>query len=848
VFNRTAYENSRPDGIGVLEILDGEERRQFVPLKRTELKGEIVGPLGSFHLTQVYGYSKEQMDKVLEAVYRFPLPGDAAVTGVTVRFGEVEIRAELKERGEAEKEYEEAKQEGRQAALATRESPDVFTLQVAGIQRDEDVAVETSYVQLAKPEGDAWSLRVPLTTAPRYVRSDELTSRPAHGQPLLLLRDPGHRFVLDVTVRGADSVESDSHELDVSDEGDELRVRLRDGEVIPDRDCVLSWRPHQEEDRPALQVMLHDDAASGLVYFLALVAPPVSQQPGQGVPREVILLVDHSGSMSGPKWEAADWAVEQFLLDLTEVDDFGLCLFHTDTEWFSKGPRRADAEAVEAAVRFLLEHKDSGGTNLGVALEQALHLKRSQDERARHAVVVTDAQVSDAARILRLADEETEREHRRRISVLCIDAAPNSFLASELAERGGGVSRFLTSAPDEMDITTALDEVLKDWAQPVLADLRLGVDRSGAESAGRQVLKGDEGGWSFIDLGDLPRGRAVWVAGRVPRNEASELSFQVSKAGGEEVASWQLDLSREGSEHPALKALFGARRILGLEYLINSGYGMDEVREQLARLGYDPAEVLGAELAKPRKVYAENVREDAVAALRELLVQEALDYGLASAETAFVAVRTEKGKPIEGTVLVANALPAGWSDAFLYQSVTMHSPGAIGLASGAPSGAQQIAGRLFRRQVAKSTFDAAKRPSLASADAGIVPPGDVLRPVTVFSGAPKFEKGEAVLFDSSGDEDADRLPESATIHKLLVTFPEGTPNHRSLDRELSLLIFVGDLSSPRARVRLADVVRRRGERPLNLSKGPGQVVRIVLLDPAGAWAAGAPRIDVTLGW
>jgi len=191
----------------VLEILDGEERRQFVPLKRTELKGEIVGPLGSFHLTQVYGYSKEQMDKVLEAVYRFPLPGDAAVTGVTVRFGEVEIRAELKERGEAEKEYEEAKQEGRQAALATRESPDVFTLQVAGIQRDEDVAVETSYVQLAKPEGDAWSLRVPLTTAPRYVRSDELTSRPAHGQPLLLLRDPGHRFVLDVTVRGADSGE-----------------------------------------------------------------------------------------------------------------------------------------------------------------------------------------------------------------------------------------------------------------------------------------------------------------------------------------------------------------------------------------------------------------------------------------------------------------------------------------------------------------------------------------------------------------------------------------------------------------------------------------------------------------
>ena len=180
MFNRAAYENSRPGGIGVLEVANGEEPsedqpRLFVPLKRTELRGEIVGPLAALHLTQVYGYSREQMDKVLEAVYRFPLPGDAAVTGVTVTFGDVEIKAELKEREEAEEDYEKAKAEGRQAALATRQSPDVFTLQVAGIRPDEDVQVETSYVQLARAEGDGWSLRVPLTTAPRYVRSDEVT-------------------------------------------------------------------------------------------------------------------------------------------------------------------------------------------------------------------------------------------------------------------------------------------------------------------------------------------------------------------------------------------------------------------------------------------------------------------------------------------------------------------------------------------------------------------------------------------------------------------------------------------------------------------------------------------------
>src|SRR5262249_27642374 len=128
-----------------------------------------------------YGYTAEQCGQTLEAVYRFPLPGDAAVTGVTVRFGDVEIRAALKERERAEADYDEAKRQGRQAALATRESPDVFTLRVAGLQPDQEVVVETRYVQLARTEGDRWTLRIPLTTSPRYVREDEAGSRHAQG-------------------------------------------------------------------------------------------------------------------------------------------------------------------------------------------------------------------------------------------------------------------------------------------------------------------------------------------------------------------------------------------------------------------------------------------------------------------------------------------------------------------------------------------------------------------------------------------------------------------------------------------------------------------------------------------
>ena len=122
----------------------------------------------------------------------------------------------------------------------------------------------------------------------------------------------------------------------------------------------------------------------------------------------------------------------------------------------------------------------------------------------------------------------------------------------------------------------------------------------------------------------------------------------------------------------------------------------------------------------------------------------------------------------------------------------------------------------------------------------------VVKPVAtvLYTGVPSFTDGQAVLFDST----VGRIPESATITRLEVRFPGGTPANDALDPGLEFLIFVDDLSLPRARVRLADVMRQGGVRPLNLSKASGQVVRIVLADPAGAWGEGSPEIEVAMGW
>jgi len=115
----------------------------------------------------------------------------------------------------------------------------------------------------------------------------------------------------------------------------------------------------------------------------------------------------------------------------------------------------------------------------------------------------------------------------------------------------------------------------------------------------------------------------------------------------------------------------------------------------------------------------------------------------------------------------------------------------------------------------------------------------------LFSGVPAFVNGQAVLFDSGGGSDP--LPETGTLTRLEIRFPAGAPEPGSLYPSLSLLIFVDDLSQPRARVRVAHLVRQGGERPLNISRRSGQRVQVVLVDPSGTWASAAPAIEVSLG-
>lgn len=141
--NPNRYDNAIPTSPQIKGAT--KQAKFFIPLHQTKLSGQVSGPTSRFTITQTFGYTKEECPETIDAVYRFPLPGDAAIEKVKAFFGGNEIESKLMERGKAETEFHSARKKGKQSLLMTRESPDVFTMFLAGIKPGEEVKVQTSF-------------------------------------------------------------------------------------------------------------------------------------------------------------------------------------------------------------------------------------------------------------------------------------------------------------------------------------------------------------------------------------------------------------------------------------------------------------------------------------------------------------------------------------------------------------------------------------------------------------------------------------------------------------------------------------------------------------------------------
>lgn len=647
--NALFYENKVPSGTGVLEIVAEKTKetnpgsRLFVPLQKSTLTGTFHGPLGSLTLGQTFRFSHEVISTPIEAIYRFPLPRDAAVSEVVVTFGDEVIRTKLMERAAAERTYDKAFESGKRAVLVTRESPDVFTLHLTGVPPDTDVTVQASFTLLARSVTKGWEIRVPFTIAPRYVRGDE--KHPAtQANPLLNAADPGYRISMDLWFRPAVQVTRIKPSADVVQVPGATRITFQD--AMPDRDLVLGW--NMTEEKEMLTAWSTDDPTSGHRYLLSLINPPKTATKNT-VPREMVLVIDQSGSMSGEKWKAAQSSLFALLDTLKEGEYFNICIFSDSPVWSGK-PVLATPGTIRAAKEFVTRTSLFSGTELGVALEQAIRQPKQAGSFSRHIVVITDGQVTDEARILKLSGIEKDMAQPRRISVITIDSSPNSYLASEMSRVGGGIAKFLD---EQEQVREVLEELLLFWQQPLCSDAVLVSNGQDLDVPGYRVIR--DTGSPAIDIGDIRPGSPLFLCGRIGLSETATTLTLKSKQSG--TIGTATAVPGDGNLSSALKVLFGAAKIQALEFIRQSVRDAGEMQKSLEALGYKS---VGSGAAAT--LYPENQANAMKEILDQLIISESLRYGIPSTLTSFIGVSERKGIVPEVTVAVPNAMPAGWGE------------------------------------------------------------------------------------------------------------------------------------------------------------------------------------------
>ncbi len=424
----------------------------------------VSGPTIRARVTQIF---RNPTQNWVEATYVYPLPSGGAVDTLKMVVGDRVVVGEIKERKQARIIYEQARASGQKAALTEQERPNIFTNSVANIGPGETVLVQIEYQEPVRQSGNEFSLRVPMVVGPRYNPSPVVQSvdfRPGAGGWGATKSDPvpdRERItpeVLDpakhapvnptsITVRlqagfPLGDVKSHHHAVRMeSPDGATRVIKLAEGPVPADHDFELTWKPAAEK---APSVGLFREHIGDADYLLAFVTPPSVEQARQKLPREVIFVIDNSGSMGGTSIIQAKASLIYALGRLQPNDRFNVIRFdHTMTLLFST-PVPADREHVGNATAFVGGLRAEGGTEMVPAMRAALTDDAADSaNHVRQVVFLTDGAIGNEQQLF---EAITAMRGRSRVFMVGIGSAPNTFLMTRAAELGRGAFTHIGSA------------------------------------------------------------------------------------------------------------------------------------------------------------------------------------------------------------------------------------------------------------------------------------------------------------------------------------------------------------------------------------------------------------------
>lgn len=429
---------------------DGQETMFEAIRLGTDVDITVSGPTARARITQMFRNDGKDW---VEGTYVYPLPEGGAVDTLKMVVGERVIVGEIKEKQKARAIYERARSEGKKAGLVAQERPNVFTTSVANIGPGETVVVQIEYQEPVHQDGGTFSLRVPLVVAPRYSPPalvqqvdlpvqgkgwGHLSASPAMDAPVLDPDQYGKVNPVTIAVKlqagfPLDEVKSAYHAVKVESPDADTRLVTLDGPVPADRDFALSWTA---KAGAAPSVGLFRERVGNDDYLLAFVTPPTAAQPAAPLPREMIFVIDNSGSMGGTSMRQAKEGLAYGLSRLKPGDRFNVIRFDDTMETLFPDTVPADAGNITVAQRFVAGLDARGGTEMLAPMKAALTDPRaSEGTHLRQVVFLTDGAVENEQQLF---DAISALRGKSRLFMVAIGSAPNSFLMTRAAELGRG--------------------------------------------------------------------------------------------------------------------------------------------------------------------------------------------------------------------------------------------------------------------------------------------------------------------------------------------------------------------------------------------------------------------------
>ncbi|MEH2320094.1 after-VIT domain-containing protein [Nostoc sp.] len=459
--------------LGGLYVQSPEGQQLVFPLKYTEVIAKIAGNLSRVEVIQSFD---NLFTQPLEAVYIFPLPDEAAVDDMEIKIGDRIIKGNIKKREEAVAIYEKAKQEGRTAGLLEQQRDNIFTQSLANIKPGEQIDVTIRYTESLKFEAGNYEFVFPMVVGPRYIPGTPIDGSGDTDQvpdasritPPVVPEGTRTRHNINVTVEidvglPISEVRSPSHQLKIEHSGQIVRIQLAGEDTIPNKDLILRYQISGQETQSTILTQADDRGGHFAIYLI----PALEYSTDEIVPKDVVFLVDTSGSQSGDPLSKCQELMRRFINGLNANDTFTIIDFSNRVRQLSNKPLPNTPENRAKAIAYINNLQAAGSTEMLSGIRTAINFPTPAG-RLRSVVLLTDGYIGNENEIL--AEVQQHLQPGNRLYSFGAGSSVNRFLLNRIAEIGRGISQIIRHDEPTEEVT---EKFYRQINNPVLTNIQI---------------------------------------------------------------------------------------------------------------------------------------------------------------------------------------------------------------------------------------------------------------------------------------------------------------------------------------------------------------------------------------